>query len=547
MALAEQTFVVVDTETTGTDPVDDRIIEIGAVRIVSGRIVDQFEQLIDPERAVPRSITRLTGISNAMVSGKPTVGPAIHAFLNWVGDAPLVAHNAGFDQRFLALEGLRTGSGTFDDPFLCTLKLARRLLPGLPSKGLDSLKKFYGLSIARRHRAMDDADLTAKVLIRLMPHAEAAGAPSLDALRKLQQGNYATSGAVSKRLEKLRTGKIAEAPSVPGVYRFMDGKGKLLYVGKAKSLRERLRQYVVAVEAHPPRTRRMIAQVHDVSWEVFPTELEAMLHESRTIKSELPPHNRAQRTYRRRPFLRLLDGQVSLKTVIRRDEAEYFGPLSNSALAKVIAEILSACFGIRYTNRPGVRTPLDRERRQHVLRAVGWLEQAAADPGDLHAFLGGSVAVIGERLDEAMSMASTDFDFEAAGTLRDWKELIESRSRRGGKLAARVFDQDTVLVSSAPGRSPELTALRDGMPVAFSNSLEDLPEIILRASEWIPPGHIGEAEAEDAHVVAHWSHLHRYHLSAVERQKGEADEDFAERIRQTLSGYLNNTKDLVSV
>lgn len=546
MALIDQTFVVVDTETTGTDPTEHRIIEIGAVRVEQGEIVERFEQLVDPECAVPRTITRLTGITPEMVRDQPTVGPAISAFVDWTRGAPLVAHNAGFDQRFLALEGLRTGTAAFDEPFLCTLRLARRLLPGLPSKGLDSLKKFYGLSIARRHRAMDDADLTGRVLVRLLPHAEALGARNLESLQKLQVGHYATSGAVSRRLEALRQGPISEAPLEPGVYRFFDGKGKLLYVGKARTLRDRLRQYVVAVEALPERTRRMMARVHQVSWETFPTELQAMLHESRMIKELQPPHNRAQRTYRRRPFVRLEEGTVSLRPVIHKDGADYFGPVGGTRLAHVLAEVISACFGRAYGNRPVVRNPLDRERRQHVLRAAGWLRKVAESPAqevDGNApvacseeeFLCGNVEPVASLIDQAMARASADFDFEAAATLRDWRELIRTRSERRGGVAPRVFDRDALMVALPQARPPEVVAVRDGLPVGFAASLEELDRVILDALDTDRFERLGRVEAEDAHVLAHWSHLHRYHLKVIERTPGEPATSFSDRVRDALS------------
>ncbi len=547
MALIDQTFVVVDTETTGTDPTEHRIIEIGAVRVERGEIVERFEQLIDPECPVPRSITRLTGISPEMLRDKPTVGPAISSFVEWTRGAPLVAHNAGFDQRFLTLEGLRTGTSAFDEPFLCTLRLARRLLPGLPSKSLDALKKFYGLSVARRHRAMDDADLTGRILVRLLPHAEAAGARNLESLQKLQLGHYATSGAVSRRLEALRQGPISEAPLEPGVYRFFDGKGKLLYVGKARTLRDRLRQYVVAVEALPPRTRTMMARVHEVRWETFPTELQAMLHESRLIKELQPPHNRAQRTYRRRPFVRLEDGTVTLRPVIHKDGASYFGPVGGTHLAHVLAEVIAACFGRSYGNRPTVRNPLDRERRQHVLRAAGWLRAVAEAPTGTEAptagpptcseeeFLCGQVEPVATLIDEAMARASSDFDFEAAATLRDWRDLIRKRSDRRGGVAPRVFDRDAVMVALPAARAPEVVAVRDGLPVSFASSLEGLDQVIQDALDAGRSERLGRVEAEDAHVLAHWSHLHRYHMRMIERTAGESESDFAGRVRDALA------------
>jgi DNA polymerase-3 subunit epsilon len=286
----------------------------------------------------------------------------------------------------------------------------------------------------------------------------------------------------------------------------------------------------------------MMARVHEVRWETFPTELQAMLHESRLIKELQPPHNRAQRTYRRRPFIRLEGATVTLRPFIHRDGASYFGPVGGTRLGHVLGEVIAGCFGRSYDNRPVVRNPLDRERRQHVLRAAGWLRtvvdgltEESTLAGTEEAFLAGHVEPVTTLLDQAMARASADFDFEAAATLRDWREMIGSRSERRGGVAPRVFDRDAVMVARPGDRAPEIVAVRDGLPVGFASSLDDLDQVIQDAVDAGRSERLGRVEAEDAHVLAHWSHLHRYHLRTIERTPTESESGFADRVREALS------------
>ena len=137
-------FVIVDTETTGSRAGEDRIIEIGAVRLVGGEVVDTFQQLIDPGCHVPHRITRLTGISTGMVYGQPSAAEVLPGFVDFLGDAILVAHNLPFDARFLDVALAEAGLPPLQNPSLDTLRLARRLLSSLPSKGLSKLTQHFG-------------------------------------------------------------------------------------------------------------------------------------------------------------------------------------------------------------------------------------------------------------------------------------------------------------------------------------------------------------------------------------------------------------------
>jgi DNA polymerase-3 subunit epsilon len=174
--LEEATFVVTDTETTGTRAGEDRIIEIGAVRVQGGEVVDTFQQLIDPGRHVPRRITRITGLSTASVFGEPTAREVLPRYLEFLGDSVLVAHNLPFDLRFLQAELDLAGLPPIENEAVCTVRLARRLLPSLPSRGLTALAKHFGITNSARHRALGDAEATADILLRFLDRSAPASA-----------------------------------------------------------------------------------------------------------------------------------------------------------------------------------------------------------------------------------------------------------------------------------------------------------------------------------------------------------------------------------
>ena len=154
--------VVVDFETTGLSPDYERIIEVGAVRFCDGKPAESFDQLMNPGWRIPSFITELTGISNAMVRGKPTPEAVMPALKEFIGDRVVVAHNASFDAKFLHAEMARVRL-TVDSPILCTLLLSRRLIPGLSSYKLEYVARHLCIESDVYHRALDDVLVTGKL------------------------------------------------------------------------------------------------------------------------------------------------------------------------------------------------------------------------------------------------------------------------------------------------------------------------------------------------------------------------------------------------
>ena len=177
-------YVVVDVETTGGSPFGgDRITEFCAVTIVGGQIVDVFETLINPQRPIPPTVTRLTRITWDMVRHAPTIRDVASRIAEALRGHLFVAHNAAFDWRFVTSELSRFAGQQVSGERLCTVKLARAVVPNIRRRSLDSLSYYYGIENHARHRAGGDAVATAKVLLRLLDAARDRGCATLEDLR----------------------------------------------------------------------------------------------------------------------------------------------------------------------------------------------------------------------------------------------------------------------------------------------------------------------------------------------------------------------------
>jgi len=190
--LVDLVYTVFDTETTGLEPAQgDEIIQIGAARIVNGKLLHQecFEQLVDPQRGIPAASIPIHGIQPAMVVGQPTIGEVLPAFHAFAQDTVLVAHNAAFDMRFLQLKEKSTGV-VFDLPVLDTLLLSAVIHPNQDSHRLEAIAERFGVPVIGRHTAMGDAMVTAEIFIKLVPLLAQQGIHTLGQAREAAQKTY---------------------------------------------------------------------------------------------------------------------------------------------------------------------------------------------------------------------------------------------------------------------------------------------------------------------------------------------------------------------
>lgn len=174
----EDEFVVFDIETTGLSNKNDGITEIGAVKIKNNKIIDTFSSLVNPEQYIPEKIVELTGITNEMVKDQPTIEKVLPEFLKFVGNTPVVAHNADFDTGFIREKAKQYGIN-FNNTVIDTLKLARALLPNLKKHKLNIVAKELNISLENHHRAVDDATATAEMFIKFIEMMQERGMNSL--------------------------------------------------------------------------------------------------------------------------------------------------------------------------------------------------------------------------------------------------------------------------------------------------------------------------------------------------------------------------------
>jgi DNA polymerase-3 subunit epsilon len=286
--LDDAPFVVVDLETTGGTVGPGTIIEIGAYRMRGRRIEKSFQSLIRPRVMASTFIMRLTSITNAMLADAPPIEEVLPDFRDFLGDAVMVAHNAPFDRSFLDFEFRRIfGIGVLN-PVLCTVRMARRLLPSVKRRRLDLLADHFGLSTEGRHRALGDARMTAELLAIFLEIVTKMGIDRLDRLL-----DHHARGAGGRRIERhVPPEVIAAMPRAPGVYLMRNERGDLLYVGKATRLKDRVASYFNGGTGVNAKTAELISHVWTIETRVMRSALEAALSEARLIRELKPPYNR---------------------------------------------------------------------------------------------------------------------------------------------------------------------------------------------------------------------------------------------------------------
>jgi DNA polymerase III subunit epsilon len=348
LPLREVTFVVVDLETTGGSPRDSRITEVGAVRVTGGERIGTFQALVNPGEPIPPYISHLTGIDDYLVREEPPIEAVLPAFLEFARGAIFVAHNARFDFSFLNENLRRLDYPALEGPPVCTAKLARRVVwPDVPNVRLQTLAQYFRTRVKPIHRALDDALACAEVLDGLIDLGGRLGILTLGDLRE----------AVRAR-GRPHFGKIRLADSLPhaaGVYRFFGRDERVLYVGKARDLRARVKSYFYGDERK--KVESLLGEVRRVEGEETPGgELEALVLEARLIRQHEPKYNRRGKTWRRSAYLKLDPSEAypRLKVVHRAghlDGCTYLGPFTGGGAARLAKEALEEVVPLRRCTR----------------------------------------------------------------------------------------------------------------------------------------------------------------------------------------------------
>jgi DNA polymerase III epsilon subunit family exonuclease len=326
--LEEARFVVVDVETTGLRPGQARICEIGAVRVEALAPAGAFETLVDPGVPLPPLVSSLTGIADADLVSAPGPAVAVRRFLDFAGEAVLVAHNARFDVGFLDREVERLTGRRMAAPVIDTVGLARRLLAGrVPRASLASLSYFFGTSVEPCHRALPDARATAEILVALVGLAQERGARTVADLSAL--------AAPRARRVYAKRSLAFGAPSRPGVYVFRGPGDQPLYVGRARDLRARLRSYF-RTDRQRPAVEAALGVVERIEWRVLGSELEAAVEELRLLRELRPPANARGSRPDRYVYLKPKGESVSVTS-----EPTPLGPIRSRRRAELAARALA--------------------------------------------------------------------------------------------------------------------------------------------------------------------------------------------------------------
>lgn len=345
--LEQATFVVFDLETTGLRPATARPCEIGAVRVRGLELEERFQTLTNPGARLQPAVAALTGLRDEELRRAPPVAAGVRRFLTFADDAVLVAHNARFDMAFLDNETMRLTGRRVAATVVDTVGLARRLLGRQPAN-LGALAHRFVTDARPCHRALPDAEATAEILLRLIGMAQERGARTVGDLVEL-------SATRPRRVHRKRNLAFG-APQRPGVYLFRDAHDQVLYVGKARDLRVRLRSYFRS-ERQRPAVEAALGALERVEWRVLGSELEAALEELRLIRELRPPGNaRSARPDRYVYLERRGDG------VVCSSRPTELGPIKSRRRAQLAARALQ---GIEW-QRPDDALPALRAKLKRL-------------------------------------------------------------------------------------------------------------------------------------------------------------------------------------
>ena len=437
--LAEAEFVVVDIETTGLKPWRHRVLEVAALRLVGGRVVDAYAVLVNPGRRLPGYLRDLMGLAESDLEEAPPFAAIAGDLVAFLGSAVLVGHGLGLDLAYLQHELRLLGRPPLANRVLDTLDLAGRLLPGHGKPTLVNLASRLGLPVGRRHRAPSDARLVAALFAHLLDLARGEGARTLaDLLPAAQLGEEGGS-----RHALLDSSALAAVPSGPGVYLLRDAAGRLVYVGKAVNLRERLETYFCRPPDYTRRMEGLLEAVADFETVPLGSELEALLLEAHFLSAQRPLFNVQRQAGLPPTFIRVGLGEeyprLSVCAEPAADGARYYGPLRNGRAAQSALTQLSALFSLRTCRRvlgqagkrKRSRSPCLKLRRGTCLGPCAGFtlgEEYRALAEELVRFLDG---------DRAATLARLQTQLEEASGARDLPRIdVLQRQLRAARLFA---------------------------------------------------------------------------------------------------------------
>ncbi|MGQ0466033.1 MAG: DEDD exonuclease domain-containing protein [Sporichthyaceae bacterium] len=524
--LREVTFVVVDLETTGASSEQDAITEIGAVKVRGGAVVQEFRTFVNPGTPIPAFISALTGITDALVAGAPRLEEALPAFLEFAAGTVIVAHNAPFDVGFLKAACIRHGYVWPNPTVVDTVRLARHVVTRdeAPNCKLSTLARVFRSPTTPNHRALDDARATVDVLHGLLERLGGLGVQSLEELVRY---------SAKVRSEQRRKRYLAEGlPELPGVYRFEDAKGAVLYVGTSGNIRNRVRSYFTASESRA-RMGEMVGLAERVVPIVCATRLEAQVRELRLIAEHKPRYNRRSRFPERAVWMKLTVEafpRLSLVRQVRDDGGAYLGPFGSARLAEQAMAAAHEAFRLRQCRTalsPRKSTPAcalaDMGRCNAPCEGRESVAQYAAHAVAVRTAMQTDSRELVEQLRGRIERLAATGRYEDAAVARD---RLASFARTAARLQRLRSLNECAQIVAARRREDgvwDIAVIRHGRLVASATAatargvLAEVDLAVATAATVIPgPGPLPAALAEETETILRWLEQPGTRLVSVE-------------------------------
>ncbi|GAA1623629.1 MULTISPECIES: DEDD exonuclease domain-containing protein [Brevibacterium] len=520
--LYDVTFVVVDLETTGTHAGTAEITEIGAVKLRAGEVIGEFQTLVKPEHSVITPfVSRLTGITHAMVDDAPTIRSVLPSFLEFAAGTVLVAHNAPFDIGFLRSACDRLDYHWPNPQVLDTVTLSRRVLgrDEVRNHKLGTLAAHFGTAVEPDHRALSDARATGEVLHRLLERFGSFGITTLEELATVRQAGWA------RRQAKAHLAK--GVPAEPGVYMFVDGTRRVLYIGKSGNMARRVRGYFNASE-NRGRMAEMITAAQEVTALPCAHVLEAEVREVRLIGELAPPYNRRSKNPERNAWV-VLSGEAyprlsvaRSRSALERSPAPPLGPFRSRKRAQAVKELLETLYPVKRCTAKVSPATL-AAHRACVSAQVGQCGGPCAgvtDPGAYRTAIAGLIGALSgdftslhEHSRERMARLAGEARYETAAEVRDGMRAALSTAARAETVVRLAAVEE--IQAWAPGGEGgiDLAVIRRGRLAAAGHrstpsGLDAAFAALAATAEWVPaPGLFpspGDPLPEETRMLAHW-------------------------------------------
>ena len=558
ISVFDTTFIVCDVETTGLSASINRITEISLIKIYNGEFAGKFTTLINPQQHIPKEITRLTGITNEDVFNKPTFEQVTNEIVSFIStddndsNTVFVGHNVSFDYKFLKESFYRLPEPVdFNIKTLCTCKLARRLLRRIKSKSLQNVAAHLGISQRKKHRAYDDSYTTTKILLHFLELLQNEyDISTTEELLKFQNTKIYSEYRKSPALKRLKL-DLKDIPRTPGVYFMKSRSGEVIYIGKAKNLKERVSSYFHYNSEFPAKVRKLVSNINSLEYEKTNSELSALILESKLIKKHKPRFNSAIKRFRYHPFLKI-DVQNEYPKVekvyeIENDGANYYGPFSSGMTVNKLLKDINGKFRLRMCEDKYLKASKNHSTCMYLdigkcdapcnytMSKKKYSEEVKKVHDYITSYDENSAPKVYKSLMEKLAERE---EFEKAASLRDRLQDIE-KVLSYQKVITSAINNKKIIIKCDSDYSRELFFIHNGKlldtyviskEVEFDqrNMLEEIDEmseyLFFSLSKYVKHKYTRE-ELDEIKVISNWLALNRDRNRVLELQDTHTKED----------------------